>query len=82
MAIGNAGGLAGLLPAIIFLVACCIAFATGTFYCNGKQEDFTWERGDYSDNFHYYKLDGTPLEFGVGKTYICVISTNDTVELY
>ena len=55
---------------------------TGTFYCNGKQEDFTWERGDYSDNFHYYKLDGTPLEFGVGKTYICVISTNDTVELY
>lgn len=29
-AIGNAGGLAGLLPAIIFLVACCIAFATGT----------------------------------------------------
>ena len=55
---------------------------TGTIYCNGQKEDFTWERAGYDDNFHYYKQDGSPLEFGVGKTYICVISNGDTVELY
>ena len=55
---------------------------TGTLYCDGKQQDFTWERGGYDDNFHYYNTDGSPLELGVGKTYICVVSNGDTVELF
>lgn len=51
----------------------------GYFACGGKYVPITWER----DNgcFRYYLTDGSPLEFGVGHTYIAVLpSGTGTVE--
>ncbi len=52
---------------------------TGYLFCNGKYEEITWSRGDYGDNFQYFDASGNPLEFAVGKTYICIVAHDDTV---
>ena len=44
----------------------------GWFVCGGKCVEITWEREMNTDAFRYYLKDGTPLELGVGSTYIGV----------
>lgn len=48
----------------------------GVFACGGKAVDITWSRND-DGTFHYALTDGTPLELGVGRTYVCIISSYD-----
>ena len=38
--------------------------------CGGKCVEITWERESNTDPFRYYLKDGTPLELGVGTTYV------------
>lgn len=50
------------------------------YYLNGgKYVEINWTKGDYNSDATYgnpltmTNLDGTPLEIGTGKTYICVV---------
>lgn len=51
----------------------------GVLCCDGARGDISWSRGGYSDNFHYFGADGSDMEMGVGKTYVCIVSHNDNV---
>lgn len=53
----------------------------GWFICNGEIAEITWSRSDNDAQFEYTYSDGTPLEYGVGKTYVGVISNYGTVEV-
>lgn len=52
----------------------------GWFICNGEIAEITWSRTDNDAQFEYTYSDGTPLEYGVGKTYVGVISNYGSVE--
>ncbi|NLA88155.1 MAG: DUF3048 domain-containing protein [Clostridiales bacterium] len=53
----------------------------GFFYCGGKYEEITWSRAKSTDQFTFTCLDGTELVFARGKTYICVISKNNKIDI-
>lgn len=42
----------------------------GYFVCGGKCVEITWERESNTEPFHYYLKDGTPLDLGIGTTYV------------
>lgn len=46
----------------------------GYFACNGQIVPIKWSHNKVTDNFTYTLEDGTPLVFGVGRSYIGVIS--------
>lgn len=48
----------------------------GYFACGGKYVAIKWSRAGLEDPFSYTLADGTPLEIGVGKTYIGIIASN------
>jgi len=48
----------------------------GYFVCGGKYIEIDWVRADKETQFMYTHKDGTALEFGIGRTYICVIPNN------
>lgn len=45
---------------------------TGFYATGGKYVEIKWTRDGRYDFFHYTLADGTPLNLGVGKTYICI----------
>ena len=49
---------------------------SGYFISGGKYIEIEWMRAGKSDPFIYIQKDGSPVQFGIGKTYICVIPTN------
>ncbi len=51
----------------------------GKFFCDGTVQDITWSKKTNSTPLSYYQQDGTPLELGVGKTYVNVV--DDGTEL-
>ena len=53
---------------------------TGYFANGGRYIPILWSRDNKSSQFIFTREDGTPLDFGVGKTYICIIPrTHDPV---
>lgn len=46
---------------------------TGYFACGGKYVPIHWEKGGEEDPLRFYNEDGSVLELGVGKTYICIL---------
>lgn len=48
---------------------------TGYYACNGRAVAIKWVREDSSQPFRYFYEDGTPVTFGVGKTYLGVLAT-------
>lgn len=42
----------------------------GYFVCGGKCVEITWERESNTEPFRYYLKDGTPLDLGIGTTYV------------
>ncbi|MCL2079653.1 MAG: DUF3048 domain-containing protein [Oscillospiraceae bacterium] len=51
---------------------------TGYYINGGKYIEITWSRPELTSPYSFSLTDGTPLEMGVGKTYICIIK--DTLE--
>ncbi len=51
----------------------------GWFICNGQISEITWSRSDNDAQFEYTYSDGTSVEYGVGKTYVCVIANSGSV---
>lgn len=52
---------------------------SGYFMVNGVMAPITWSRDDEDGPFTYTYADGTPVVFGVGKTYVCVIAQSGGV---
>ncbi len=44
----------------------------GYFACNGKIIPIQWSRTSSTDDFHFTLTDGTPLELGIGSSYIAI----------
>ncbi len=52
---------------------------SGYFACGGKMIPITWEKGNHYDQLRYYTADGKPLTLGVGKSFVCIIPTSQSV---
>jgi hypothetical protein len=53
----------------------------GLFLCGGTSAPITWKRPGKSDQFAFTRRDGAPLLFARGKTYVCVIDSDDAVDV-
>lgn len=53
---------------------------TGYYARDGKVVEIKWARADETSSYEYYDLDGNPIDFGVGKSYIAVIPENSPVD--
>jgi hypothetical protein len=49
---------------------------TGHFINGGRVIDIEWTRTDVSSPFAFTLLDGTTLDLGIGRTYVCIVPTN------
>lgn len=49
-----------------------LSSGTGYFACGGQYIPINWSKGDASSAMTFTKQDGTALELGVGKTYVCI----------
>jgi len=49
---------------------------SGYFVCGGKYVEIEWSRADLASQFIYTLKDGSELNFGRGKTYICIVSNS------
>ena len=54
---------------------------TGHFICNGKTIPIKWSHGGTGSTFKYELEDGTPLDLGVGKTYIAIVPTESKITI-
>lgn len=54
---------------------------TGYYACGGKYVPIQWEKGDTFDSLRFSNADGTPLELGVGRSYICILDTSRTIDV-
>lgn len=53
----------------------------GYYARDGKIAPITWKRADEESTFEYFHADGSPVSFGVGKSYIAVVPTGSPVDL-
>lgn len=54
----------------------------GKFFTNGKVIDITWEKKDEFGQTIYYDKEGNPITLNQGKTWVCIITESDRVEVY
>ena len=54
---------------------------SGYYVCGGKHIEINWSRADLTSQFTYTLKDGSPLELGQGKTYICIVSNSAEFDL-
>ena len=52
---------------------------SGYFACGGKIVPITWSRSGPYDTFSFTHSDGTPVELGVGNSYIAIAPTASTI---
>ncbi len=64
----------------IYHVADIQGSGEGYFACNGKIVPIKWIHENETDPFTFTLADGTPLELGVGNTYIAFAPTSSTFE--
>lgn len=57
------------------------ATGTGYFACDGKYIPIKWSHAGTGSTFKYTLEDGTPLELGVGKSYIGIVPTGSTITM-
>jgi len=50
---------------------------TGFYFNGGRYIEITWSR-EANKGYVYKLTNGEPLELGIGKTYICIVSTSQT----
>jgi hypothetical protein len=56
-----------------------LSSGTGYYACGGAYIPIQWSKGGSYDPLVFTNVDGTPLELGVGKSYICICGTDRTV---
>jgi len=55
----------------VYHVAELLTSGEGYFACDGQLIPILWSRESDTDPFHFTLTDGTPLELGIGSSYIC-----------
>lgn len=55
---------------------------TGYFACGGSYVPIRWQRPTTADSFTYTLEDGTPITFGVGKTYAAILPTQSPAVIF
>lgn len=53
----------------------------GYYASGGKFIPITWEKKDVESQQHFFKEDGTELQVGVGKTYICIVDKSRDIAI-
>lgn len=54
---------------------------TGYFICGGSYVEINWKKGGLYDQLKLTNTDGTPLNLGVGTTYICICDTDRPITI-
>ena len=54
---------------------------TGHFICNGVTVPIKWSHAGTGSCFKYTLADGTPLQLGIGKSYIAIVPTGSTITM-
>ena len=83
---GNTGAQVGVTNLVVIQTACrntgdslghitvdLSSGGEGYFACGGKIQEITWTKEAPDGQLRYYGPDGTPLTFGTGRTYVCII---------
>lgn len=58
-----------------------IGTGEGYFMVNGQSVPITWNHSSERDPFVYELADGTPVTFGVGKSYIAIVPTGSNITM-
>lgn len=64
----------------VYHIANLLGSGTGYWACDGQIVPICWSRSGDSDPFTYTLEDGTPVELGVGNTYVALAPSNSTVD--
>ena len=56
-----------------------VGSGAGYFICGGKYIEIKWEKESFTAPFVYKTTDGEDVPLGIGRSYICVIKTGETV---
>ena len=51
----------------------------GILFCDGVQQPITWSKKNYSSPLEYTDANGQPVKFGVGHTYVNIVSGTSAV---
>lgn len=54
----------------------------GKYFTNGKVIDITWEKKEEFGQTFYYDKAGNQITLNQGKTWVCIITESDRVEVY
>lgn len=54
-----------------------VGSGTGYYFADGKYTEITWSKDSTKSQTHYYLADGSDLSLKPGKTYICVIKSDN-----
>jgi len=54
---------------------------TGYFICDGKSVPIKWSHSGTGKNFTYTLENGSSVQFGIGKTYIGIVSTDSKITM-
>lgn len=57
-----------------------LSSGTGYYACGGKYIPIHWEKGDTYECLRFSHTDGTPLDLGIGRSYICICNTSCAFE--
>ena len=63
----------------IYYVADFVAGGTGYYACGGQLIPITWTCAGEDEPFRFFTMDGEPLPFGVGNTYIAIAPVDSPV---
>ncbi len=56
-----------------------IGTGSGYFMVNGKSVPITWSHSSEKAPFVYTLADGTPVTFGIGRSYIAIVPTGSAI---
>ena len=63
----------------VYHIADIVGSGEGYFACEGKMIPIKWIRENEHDPFSFTLADGTPLEQGIGRSYVAIVPTTSTI---
>ena len=89
---GNTGEQVGVTNVVVLRTACrntgdsyghvsvdLSSGGTGYFACGGKVMDLVWSKSEPDGQLYYTDLEGSPIVFGRGKTYVNIVPLDSQV---
>ena len=81
---GDSGEQVGVTNVVVIKTACSntgdsLGHITVDLSCGGKVIDIRWSKGYPDGQLRYTDLDGSPVTFGVGHTYVNIVPLKSDV---